>query len=335
MSPANGINRVLVTGGAGYVGSILVPKLLAAGYKVRVLDLYLYGGHVLDAVKDHPGLEQVKGDIRDKDLLKKTIPGCQAVIHLACISNDPSFELDPSLGKSINYDAFFGLVDISKDSGVERFIYASSSSVYGVKPGQDVTEELSLEPLTDYSKYKAMCEEVLQTKRAPGFTTLTLRPATVCGYSPRLRLDLAVNVMAAHAHYNRLIKVFGGGQMRPNLHIQDMTDLYLRTLEWDAAAIDGKTYNAGYQNHTVGDIALIVKGVMGEDVGIVTTPTDDNRSYHISSGKILRELGFQPKNTIENAVQELKEAFTAGLVRDPMTNPLYSNIKLMQNVGLH
>ena len=148
--------RVLVTGGAGYVGSVLVPKLLAAGYKVRVLDLYLYGDHVLDAVKEHPNLEQIKGDIRDANVLNRALPGCQAVIHLACISNDPSFELDPNLGKSINYDAFFGLVDISKDSGVQRFIYASSSSVYGVKPEQNVTEELSLEPLTDYSKYKAL-----------------------------------------------------------------------------------------------------------------------------------------------------------------------------------
>lgn len=335
LKPGLKFDRILVTGGAGYVGSVLVPKLLAAGYRVRVLDLYLYGDHVLDAVKDHPGLEQIKGDLRDTELLKKVLPGCQAVIHLACISNDPSFELDPDLGKSINYDAFFGLVDISKASGVQRFIYASSSSVYGVKPGQDVTEELSLEPLTDYSKYKAMCEEVLQAKREPGFTTLTLRPATVCGYSPRLRLDLAVNVMAAHAHVNRLIKVFGGGQMRPNLHIQDMTDLYLKTLAWESEAIDGKTYNAGYQNHTVGEIARIVKGVMGEDVGIVTTPTDDNRSYHISSEKIRRELGFEPKYTIQAAVQDLKQAFQAGLVTDPLTNPLYSNIKLMQSVALH
>jgi len=328
------IERVLVTGGAGYVGSVLVPKLLAAGHRVRVLDLYLYGDHVLDAVRDHPGLEQVKGDIRDTELLRRVLPGCQAVIHLACISNDPSFELDPDLGRSINYDAFFGLVDASKAAGVARFVYASSSSVYGVKPGQDVTEDLSLEPLTDYSKYKALCEQVLLDRRAPGFTTLTLRPATVCGYSPRLRLDLAVNVMAAHAHFNRSIKVFGGGQMRPNLHIEDMTDLYLRTLEWPDEVIDGRTYNAGYQNHTVGEIADIVRGVMGEDVGIVTTPTDDNRSYHISSERIRRDLGFVPRHTIQEAVQDLKEAFLAGRVPDPMTSPMYSNIKLMQQVGL-
>jgi len=326
--------RVLVTGGAGYVGAVLVPKLLAAGHEVVVLDLYLYGEQVLDAVRGNPALTEVKGDLRDEPLLRRILPGCDAVIHLACISNDPSFELDPGLGRSINYDAFFGLVDSAKDSGVRRFVYASSSSVYGVKPSQDVTEELALEPLTDYSKYKAMCEEVLLARRAPGFTTLILRPATVCGYSPRQRLDLAVNVMAAHAHCNRLIKVFGGGQMRPNLHIQDMTDLYLATLGWDDAAIDGRIYNAGYQNHTVAEIAGIVRSVMGEDIGIQTTPTDDNRSYHISSAKLQRELGFSPRHSIEHAVGELKRAFEGGLLPDAMSDPRYSNIKLMQTVNL-
>jgi len=334
MTPPIRRRRVLVTGGAGYVGAVLVPKLLAAGHEVCVLDLYLYGEQVLAPVKDHPGLTQVRGDLRDQALLRRILPGCDTVIHLACISNDPSFELDPELGRSINYDAFFGLVDISRDSGVKRFVYASSSSVYGVKPGQDVTEELPLEPLTDYSKYKAMCEEVLLARRAPGFVTLILRPATLCGYSPRQRLDLAVNIMATHAQVNRVIKVFGGAQMRPNLHIQDMTDLYLATLEWEDSAIDGKIFNAGYQNHTIAEIAGIVKGVMGDDIAIRTTPTDDNRSYHISSEKLHRELGFAPRHTLEDAVRELRRAFEGGLLPDPLENPRYSNIKLMQTVNL-
>jgi nucleoside-diphosphate-sugar epimerase len=193
------MQTVLVTGGAGYVGSALVPKLLASGYRVRVLDLYLYGEEVLAAVTGNPNLEEIKGDIRDRKLLARALPGTDAVIHLACISNDPSFELNPEMGKSINYDAFFGLVDIAKDSGVRRFIYASSSSVYGIKDEENVTEELSLQPLTDYSKYKALCEDVLLRKRTPGFTTVILRPATVCGYAPRLRLDLAVNILTNHA----------------------------------------------------------------------------------------------------------------------------------------
>ena len=326
--------RVLVTGGAGYVGAVLTPKLLEAGYQVRVLDLFLYGDHVLDSVRGHPGLELVRGDIRNRDLLKQAILGCQAVIHLACISNDPSFELDPELGKSINYDAFFDLVDISKDSGVQRFIYASSSSVYGIKNEPNVTEDLPLEPLTDYSKYKALCEEVLLKKQQPGFVTLTLRPATVCGYSPRLRLDLAVNILTNHAYHNRQIKVFGGSQMRPNLHIQDMTDLYLKSLEWQDQQIDGKVFNAGYENYRVSEIAEMVKEVVGPDVTIITTPTEDNRSYHISSEKIRRELGFTPQHSIKQAVCDLVDAFKQGKVLNPMTDERYYNIKLMQKVNL-
>src|SRR3990167_5998038 len=174
MAITNGIDTVLVTGGAGYVGAVLVPKLLVKGYKVKVLDLYLYGEDVLDSVKGHPNLEQVRGDIRDHALLERVTPGCDAVIHLACISNDPSFELDLELGKSINYDAFIDLVKVSKARGVSRFIYASSSSVYGIKEVPNVTEALPLEPLTDYSKYKALCETVLMEQRTPGFTTLII-----------------------------------------------------------------------------------------------------------------------------------------------------------------
>lgn len=325
------LRTVLVTGGAGYVGSVLVPKLLAAGYRVKVLDLYLYGDDVLPGVRAHRNLEEIKGDIRDRKLLQASIPGCDAVIHLACISNDPSFELDPGLGKSINYDAFFSLVDISRDVGVRRFIYASSSSVYGIKDEQDVTEDLPLEPLTDYSKYKAMCEEVLLEKRAPGFTTLILRPATVCGYSPRLRLDLTVNILTNHAVNNRLIKVFGGRQTRPNIHIEDMASLYVQALEWPEEKTDGRVFNAGYENRRVAEIAEMVRGIVGSDVQIVTTPTDDNRSYHISSEKIRRELGFVPQHTIEDAVRGLVTAFETGKIPDPMTDIRYYNIKTMQH----
>jgi nucleoside-diphosphate-sugar epimerase len=328
------MEKVLVTGGAGYVGAVLVPELLAKGYKVKVLDLYLYGEDVLDAVKGHPGLEHVKGDIRDHALLERVVPGCDAVIHLACISNDPSFELDLELGKSINYDAFIDLVKVSKARGVRRFIYASSSSVYGIKEVQNVTEDLPLEPLTDYSRYKALCEAVLMQERAPGFVVLVVRPATVCGYSPRLRLDLTVNILTNHAVTNRQIRVFGGEQMRPNIHIGDMVAFYIKSLEWQDAAIDGKIYNVGYHNHRVREIAGIVKGTVGEDVEIVTTPTDDNRSYHVSSEKIERELGFAPRHTIEDAVRDLAAAFKAGRVPNSMTDDRYYNIRRMQRLNL-
>jgi nucleoside-diphosphate-sugar epimerase len=312
------MSTILVTGGAGYVGAVLVPKLLTAGHTVRVLDLYMYGDQVLSAVKGNPGLKEIKGDIRDQALLKRAIPGCDAVIHLACISNDPSFELDPGLGKSINYDSFLPLVKISRDSGVKRFIYASSSSVYGIKDEENVTEDLPLKPLTDYSKYKALCEEVLDRERAPGFTAVSLRPATVCGYSPRLRLDLSVNILTNHAVTNRTIKVFGGSQRRPNIHIDDVADLYVQALKWPAKKVDGQVYNAGYQNHTI----------------IVTEHTNDLRSYHISSEKIRREVGFVPSHNIQDAVGGLCQAFGDGLVPGSMQDSRYYNIKRMQELHL-
>jgi nucleoside-diphosphate-sugar epimerase len=328
------IKNVLVPGGAGYVGAVLVPKLIEKGYYVKVIDLYIYGHDVLAPVKGHPNLKEIKGDIRDQALLEREIPGTDAVIHLACISNDPSFELDPRLGKSINYDAFIPLVDISKRNGIKRLIYASSSSVYGVKEEEEVTEDLPLTPLTDYSKYKALCEEVLLKKREKGFVTLILRPATVCGYSPRLRLDLTVNILTNHAVNTGEIKVFGGQQMRPNIHIEDVADLYVNALEWPDEAIDGKIFNGGYENQRVIEIAEMVRGVVGKEVKIITTPTNDNRSYHISSEKIKRELGFIPKHTIEDAVQDLVEAFQAGRIPNPMTDIRYYNIKTMQAINL-
>lgn len=325
--------NVLVTGGAGYVGSALVPKLLDAGHRVTVLDLYLYGD-VHAPLRPNPNLIEVKGDLRDPDTVAQALRGCDAVIHLACISNDPSFDLDPALGRSINYDCFRPLVRAAKAAGVGRFIYASSSSVYGIKEEEDVSEDLPLEPLTDYSRFKMMCEEVLAEEREPGFTTLTIRPATVCGYAPRLRLDLSVNILTNHAINNGVIKVFGGSQKRPNIHVDDMVDLYLNALQWDDAAIDGKIYNAGYENHTILEIAEMVRSVVGSDVAIEVTPTDDLRSYHISSAKIATELGFRPKRTIADAVSGLKAAFDGGLVPDSMTAPRWYNIKMMQQLGL-
>lgn len=332
--PGSSLKTVLITGGAGYVGSALVPRLLSEGYRVKVLDLYLYHDGPLSGVAAHPGLEQIRGDIRDRGLLRRVLPGCDAVIHLACVSNDPSFELDPLLGKSINYDCFPALVEISRDSGVRRFIYASSSSVYGIKEELNVTEDLPLQPLTDYSKYKAMCEDVLLARRGPGFTALILRPATVCGYSPRLRLDLTVNILTNHAVTNRLIKVFGGAQRRPNIHIADMVEVYLRSLRWQDQEIDGRVYNVGYQNHTLLEIAGMVRGIVGPDVQIVTTPTDDMRSYHISSDKIRQQLGFAPRHTVEDAVRDLVHAFAQGKVPNSMTDERYYNLKVLQGPKL-
>jgi len=329
------LKNVFVTGGAGYVGAVLVPKLLRCGYHVKVLDLFIYGDDVLSQVEDNVNLEIIKGDIRDADLLAKEIPGSDAVIHLACISNDPSYELNPELGKSINYDAFMPLVDIARDNKVKRFIYASSSSVYGVKTEPQVTEDLPLEPLTDYSKYKALCEEYLLAQTGDDFTTLVLRPATVCGYSPRLRLDLTVNILTNHAINKGRIKVFGGEQKRPNIHMDDITDLYIKTLEYPQEKISGKIFNAGYENYKIMDIATMVKKVLGNNaLPIEVVPTDDKRSYRISSEKIKRELGYVPNRTVEDAIADLKKAFAAGWIQDSFNNIRYYNIKTMQAIDL-
>lgn len=330
----NDIKTILVTGGAGYVGAVLTPRLLAAGYHVKVYDLFWYGENVFDTLEDKSNLTLIKGDIRDIGLLQESIKGCDAVIHLACISNDPSFELDPALGKSINYDAFEPLVKISKSAGVKRFIYASSSSVYGIKEEEQVTEDLTLEPLTDYSKYKADCEKILNQYGDDHFVTVTVRPSTVCGYSPRLRLDLIVNILTNHAITNRTIRIFGGSQYRPNIHIHDMVDFYLLLLKADPERIRGQIFNAGYENFTVTELAHMVKSVIGEDVVLETVPTDDNRSYRVSSNRAKRILGFEPKHTIADAVTELQQAFSAGLVPDSMTSNRYFNIKLMQKEKL-
>lgn len=325
------MKSVFITGGAGYVGAVLVPKLLAQGYRVTVIDLMIYGEDVLP---DHENLTKIKGDIRDTELMATSIPGHDAVIHLACISNDPSFELNPDLGKSINLDPFEPMVKIAKEGGVKRFIYASSSSVYGIKEEPNVTEDMELLPLTDYSKFKAQCETILAKYDDDEFVTVTVRPSTVCGYSPRLRLDLVVNILTNLAINKGQITVFGGDQLRPNIHIEDMCDVYLMMLEIDADKIQNKIFNAGYENFKVKEIAQMVKNVIGDQVEIVTTPTDDNRSYHVSSQKIKSELGFAPKRTVEDAIDDLRKAFEAGKIPDSLDDIKYFNVKLMQNIEL-
>lgn len=326
--------KICVTGGAGYVGSALVPALLDAGYSVNVLDLYLYGSEIFGAHHTHPQLKEIKGDLRNLADVEQALTGCDAVIHLACISNDPSYDLNPQLGKSINYDAFRPLVRASKRLGVDRFIYASSSSVYGIKQESEVTEDLVLEPLTDYSKFKAMCEDVLLEERESGFSAVIIRPSTVCGYAPRLRLDLAVNILTNHAINKRKITVFGGEQRRPNIHIADMVALYCHLLEVAPSQIDGRIYNAGNENLSVRRIAELVRETLGMDIVIEVTPTDDHRSYHVSSELMNKELGFFPRLTVADAIADLKDAFDAGKVPSPLDASIYYNIRRMQEIHL-
>ena len=260
------MSKVLVTGGAGYKGCVLVPKLLEAGHEVVVYDLMLFGAEGLP--KD-PKLTVIKADIRDIPAYTAALKGVQSVIHMACISNDPSFELDEGLSRTINFDCFEPMVIASKKAGVRRFIYISSSSVYGVSEAPEVTEDHPLVPLTLYNKYKGLCEPLLFKHQSPDFVCVTLRPATVCGYSPRMRFDLTINILTNHAVNRRLITVFGGTQKRPNIHVDDVTELYIKMLEYPDKLVAGETFNAGYENFTVAQLAEFVKngrraGVPGE-----------------------------------------------------------------------
>ncbi len=324
------MTNILITGGAGYVGSVLTPYLLSKGHKIKVLDLMIYG----NTIEKKPNLNLIKGDIRDKKLVKKEMKNIDVVIHLACISNDPSFELNPKLGKEINLDSFEPLVQIAKSSGVKKFIYASSSSVYGIKKEKDVCEEMSLEPLTDYSKFKAECENILKNYKSNDFITTIIRPATVCGYSPRQRLDLVVNILTNLAYHKRKIKVFGGNQLRPNIHINDMVYAYERILVSPESKINGEIFNVGFQNQSVDELADSVKKIIGNDVKIDKVSTDDNRSYHVSSLKIKKILNFTPKFTIEDAISDLKKAFHDKLLINTFEDSKFFNIKKMQEIDL-
>ncbi|MBK24092.1 MAG: UDP-glucose 4-epimerase [Halobacteriovorax sp.] len=322
------MSQVLITGGAGYVGSELVPLLLENNYSVVVLDLFLYG----ETLSPHKNLKLIKGDLRNSSVVKEALKGCESVIHLACISNDPSFDLDPKLGKSINLDSFRPLVEASINAGVKRFINASSSSVYGVKDESSVHEGLNLEPLTDYSIFKAECERILESFQSENFTTVSIRPATVCGVSRRQRLDVIVNILVNNAHNKNKILVFGGEQKRPNIHIKDMCQAYMLLLNAPSKKIAGKVFNVGDENFPVKDLAQLVKKHY-PSAQVETIPSDDDRSYHISSELIHRELGFKTKHSIEEAIEDLKTAFEKGVFQDSNSSN-YFNVQKMKEVNL-
>ena len=324
-------HNVLITGGAGYVGTVLVPQLLKAGHKVTVYDTCWFG-NFLDP---HPKLTVIEDDIRNTKRFAEACKGVDTVLHLACISNDPSFELDEGLSEEINYACFEPMVIAAKQAGVKRFVYASSSSVYGVSDSPDVTEDHPLVPLTLYNKFKGMCEPLLFKHKSDDFCCVTIRPATICGYSPRMRLDLSVNILTNHAVNNRKITVLGGSQLRPNLHIQDMADLYEYLLDVDAQKIQGETFNAGYQNMSIMDIAHPVKPVLqtpfpGPSIEIEVAETNDPRSYHINSQKIERIVGFKPKRTIEDAVRDLCKAFAEEKLPNSLTDERYFNVRTLK-----
>ena len=309
----SGMN-ILVTGACGYKGTQLVPKLLARGWRVTALDT-MWFGNFLDA---HPDLEVVEGDVRETDVLD--LDGFDAIIHLASIANDPCGDLDPKLTWEVSALATMQLADKAVRQGVGRFIYASSGSVYGVKEEPKVTEELELVPISEYNKTKMVAERALLSYR-DDLVVQIVRPATVCGYSPRMRLDVSVNMLTMQALTNGRITVFGGAQTRPNIHIDDITDLYLFLLDHPE---HGGIYNAGFENISILDIAEMVTGHVPAE--IVVTESNDPRSYRINSDKLLA-TGFAPRKTVEDAIVEIAAKYRAGELKD---EERFYNLKWMQ-----
>jgi nucleoside-diphosphate-sugar epimerase len=323
--------QLLVTGGAGYIGAVLVPELLEEGHHVTVFDAFLYGtdpSH--DPVVDER-CSKICGDIRDFAAVDTVLQrgGFDAVIHLAAISNDPSSELDHEVTETVNLRAVDHLMHASKKHGVRRFLYASSASVYGIKDEENVSEELPLDPITIYAKCKAEGEAILNGLVDDSFEGVSVRSATVCGYSPRLRLDLTINLLSDQALTDGRIRVFGGAQMRPNVHIRDLTAFYRMLLTAPADKISGRAFNVSRQNASVMALAEMIRDELDRSLPIDTVPTEDPRSYHLSADRARTELGFEPQRDLVTAVRELREAYQSGRVADSRSN-IYRNVAWMK-----
>lgn len=329
--------HVLISGGFGYVGSRLTPHLLSLGHRVRVIDLMLYTDSGLEALKNDPSFSEwesrfdlVRGDIRNPEIVRSALKDIDVVIHLAAISNDPTGDIDEVLTRQVNYDAVGLLLSLAREAGVKRFINASSSSVFGARAEAEISERLEPEPITYYSKYKMLSEWLVAAASSPDFCAVNVRPATVCGVSPRQRFDLTVNKLTADAIAKRVITVHGGQQRRPNVGMSDMINLYGILIGTDAALINGRTFNFGFENQKVIEIAEIIQAELSDlNVEIKVTETFDNRDYHISSAKVLKVLGYQPVSSIRNEVAILRKALEAGLYPD-VDAAQYYNMKFMK-----
>jgi nucleoside-diphosphate-sugar epimerase len=329
--------KILITGGMGYVGSRLTPHLLKLGHDVRVLDSMLYTDAGYQALRMHKSFEEWehrfslhRGDIRDPDTLQTATTDIDTIIHLAAISNDPTGEIDETLTRQVNFDAIASLLSIGRNNGVQRFINASSSSVFGLKQESDITEQLEPEPLTFYSKYKMLSEWLVVAAASEGFCTVNIRPATICGYSPRQRFDLTVNKLTADALCKGIITVHGGEQRRPNVGMTDMVHLYAQLTQIDPKLINGRTFNFGFENHKVIEIAKIIREELQDlNVEIKITETFDNRDYHISSDKIINCLNYKPVSSIRNEVANLRAAFAQNSFSD-IDDAKHYNMKYMR-----
>jgi len=322
---------ILVTGGAGYIGAVLVPELLAEGYRVTVFDAFLYGTNPDSDPIVHEHCTKICGDIRDFALVDRVLEegGFDAVVHLAAISNDPSSELDHEVTETVNLRAVEHLMHAAKKHGVKRFLYASSASVYGIKDDENVSEELSLDPITIYAKCKAEGEKILNSLVDDTFEGVSVRSATVCGHSPRLRLDLTINLLTDQALTDQRIRVFGGAQMRPNVHIRDLTAFYRLLLRVPADKISGKAFNVSRQNASVMSLAEMIRDEIDPSLPIDTVPSEDPRSYHLSADRARDELGFEPQRDLVTAVRELRRAYQSGRVSDSRSS-IYRNVAWMK-----
>jgi len=323
--------EILVTGGAGYIGAVLVPELIGDGHRVTVLDAFLYGTDPDTDPIVHERCRRRRGDIRDFDYVDSTLQegGFDTIIHLAAISNDPSSELDPEVTRSVNLEAVEHLMHSAKRHGVKRFLYASSASVYGVKETENVTEDLPLDPITIYAECKAKGEAILNSLVDDSFVGVSVRSATVCGYSPRLRLDLTINLLTDQGLTDGRICVFGGAQMRPNVHVRDLSAFYRTLIDAPADKISGKAFNVSRENASVASLAEMIRNELDPSLPIDTVPSNDPRSYHLCADAAREQLGFEPQRDLVTAVKELRDAYDAGQVSDSRST-VYRNVAWMK-----
>ena len=327
------MKKILITGGLGYIGSKLSIYLLNKGYKIRILDINYFGyEHLNDYIKKKK-IELIIGDISSSQKLKLALKNIDAVIHLAAISDDPTVELDRSLSEATNFHASLKLLKLSESFGIKRFIFASSSTVYGAKKESKVHEKLKLEPISLYGKFKAMFEPYLIKANKKSFQTVSLRPGTVCGISPRQRFDVLVNILTINALINKKIVINGGEQMRTNIHIDDMINIYHIVLEANEKLISGEIFNVSFENFSVVDTALLIKKIIKDDIEIeIKKETIDKRSYKLDSSKFIKRFAYKPTKSIEDAVNEIQKKFNDGHFRDGIINDNYYDIRALKKI---
>ncbi|MBI2665350.1 SDR family oxidoreductase [Candidatus Woesearchaeota archaeon] len=322
------MKRVLVTGGAGYVGTVLVKNLLDKGYAVRVLDQLVFGKEPLKEFISHPNFDLEVGLVEDRYMVKKCLNEVDFIIHLSGLSNDPSCEINPDLTRKANVEATKILLDLAKENGVRRFIYASSCSVYGFTEGAVVHERSQINPLTAYAKSKVDCEKIILPEAKDNFVVVCLRKATIYGPSPRMRFDLVINTMTGTAVSEKRITINGGEQWRPFLHVEDAADAYIFMLEAEAKKINGQIFNVGSneQNVKISDLAYTISGLIST-AKVEQSPSPDSRSYRVNFDKI-NTLGWKATRTINGGILGVVEMFNDGRVKD-FRDLNYFNIKRM------